>query len=186
VVRATQAVRGTHLAPGWTSIQGTGTLAETLTDAHVGDRVRVTARLHAEGGGRRPLNRHSTVVNGGPLLVKDGREFITQRRDGFMHPGEPSFDYGFVIKRNPRTFAGVDSPGRTLLITVDGRTADDLGLSIPEEADVARSLGIVDAINLDGGGSTTMSLDGQVITHPSDPTGERPVGDAILILPRSR
>ena len=73
-----------------------------------------------------------------------------------------------------------------MLITVDGRTTGDLGLSIPEEADVARSLGIVDALNLDGGGSTTMTLDGQVITHPSDPTGERPVGDAILILPRSR
>jgi hypothetical protein len=186
VVQATQAVRGTHLPPGWTSIQGTGALAETLADAHVGERVRVTARLHTEGGGRLPLSRHSTVVNGGPLLVRDGREFITQRRDGFMHPGEPSFDYGFVIKRNPRTFAGVDSRGRTLLITVDGRTADDLGLSIPEEADVAKSLGMVDAINLDGGGSTTMTLDGQVITHPSDPTGERPVGDAILILPRSR
>jgi exopolysaccharide biosynthesis protein len=80
----------------------------------------------------------------------------------------------------------VDARGRTLLITVDGRTTDDLGLSIPEEADVARSLGIVDALNLDGGGSTTMTLEGQVITHPSDATGERPVGDAILILPRSR
>jgi hypothetical protein len=186
VVRAALAVRGTHLPPGWTSVQGTGALAKALADTDVGDRVRVTTSLRTEGGRRRPLTRHSTVVNGGPLLVRDGREFITQRRDGFVHVGEPSFDYGFVIKRNPRTFAGVDSQGRTVLITVDGRTADDLGLSIPEEADVARSLGLVDAINLDGGGSTTMTLDGQVITHPSDPTGERPVGDAILILQRSR
>jgi hypothetical protein len=186
VVRATQSVRGTRLPPGWTSIQGTGALAEALASTAVGDRVRVTTRVHREDGGTQSFSRHNTVVNGGPLLVKDGREFITQQRDGFVHPGEPSFAYGFVIKRNPRTFAGVDAGGRTLLITVDGRTTDDLGLSIPEEADVARSLGIVDAINLDGGGSTTMTLGGQVITHPSDPTGERPVGDAILILPRSR
>jgi hypothetical protein len=186
VVRATQSVRGTHLPPGWTSIQGTGAAAEALAGAAVGDRVRVTTRVHREDGATQPFTRHNTVVNGGPLLVKDGREFITQRRDGFVHPGEPSFAYGFVIKRNPRTFAGVDARGRTLLITVDGRTTDDLGLSIPEEADVARSLGIVDALNLDGGGSTTMTLEGQVITHPSDATGERPVGDAILILPRSR
>ena len=48
---------------------------------------------------------------------------------------------------------------------------------------MARSLGLVDAINLDGGGSTTMVVGGQVITHPSDPTGERPVGDALLIRP---
>ena len=186
VVRATQAVRGTELRPGWTSIQGTGDLADTLAGVRVGDRVRVTSQLRSENGHTQALNRHSTVVNGGPLLVRDGRERITQRRDGFVHPGEPSFDYGFVIKRNPRTFAGVDSRGRTMLITVDGRTTEDLGMSIPEQADVARSLGLVDAINLDGGGSTTMVLDGRVITHPSDATGERPVGDAILILPRSR
>lgn len=72
-----------------------------------------------------------------------------------------------------------------MLITVDGRTTQDLGLSVPEEADVARSLGLVDAINLDGRGSTTMVLDGTVISHPSDSTGERPVGDAILILPKA-
>ena len=95
-----------------------------------------------------------------------------------MHPGDPSFPYGWFIKRNPRTFAGIDHRGRTVLITVDGRGAEDLGLSVPEAADVARSLGLVDAINLDGGGSTTMVVDGRVISHPSDATGERPVGDA--------
>jgi exopolysaccharide biosynthesis protein len=121
------------------------------------------------------------VTNGGPLLMRNGRTRITQRRDGFVHPDEPSFSYGFVIKRNPRTFAGIDAKGRTVLITVDGRTADDLGLSIREAAAVARSLGLVDAINLDGGGSTTMVVHGAVISRPSDTTGERPVGDALLI-----
>jgi exopolysaccharide biosynthesis protein len=42
---------------------------------------------------------------------------------------------------------------------------------------------MVSALNLDGGGSTTMVVDGQVITHPSDASGERPVGDALLIGP---
>ena len=100
-----------------------------------------------------------------------------------MHPGDPSFAYGWFVKRNPRTIAGVDGLGRTVLVTVDGRSTRDLGLSIPEAADVARSLGLVDAINLDGGGSTTMVVGGQVINHPSDATGERPVGDALLIRP---
>ena len=109
---------------------------------------------------------------------------ITQRRDGFVHPGDPSFAYGWFVKRNPRTIAGVDRQGRTVLVTVDGRSTEDLGLSVPEAADVARSLGLVDAINLDGGGSTTMVVDGSVISHPSDATGERPVGDALVISPR--
>jgi exopolysaccharide biosynthesis protein len=42
------------------------------------------------------------------------------------------------------------------------------------------------ALNLDGGGSTTMAVDGQVVNEPSDATGERPVGDALLVLPRRR
>jgi exopolysaccharide biosynthesis protein len=115
--------------------------------------------------------------------MRNGEEHITQRRDGFVHVDDPSFAYGWVLQRNPRTFAGIDARGRTVLVTVDGRTTDDLGLSIPEAADVARSLGLVDAVNLDGGGSTTMALRGQVISHPSDTTGERPVGDAVLVLP---
>jgi exopolysaccharide biosynthesis protein len=46
---------------------------------------------------------------------------------------------------------------------------------------VARSLGMVDAMNLDGGGSTAMVIDGDLISQPSDAAGERPVGDAILV-----
>ena len=96
----------------------------------------------------------TSIVNGGPQLVRDGRWDVTLRRDGLVHPDDPSFLYGWASKRNPRTFAGVDAQGRTVLVTADGRSTADLGLSIPETADVARSLGLVDAINLDGGGST--------------------------------
>ncbi|CAM5468779.1 Sporulation domain-containing protein OS=Streptomyces albaduncus OX=68172 GN=FHS32_003126 PE=4 SV=1 [Streptomyces griseoloalbus] len=49
---------------------------------------------------------------------------------------------------------------------------------------MARSLGLRDAVNLDGGGSTTMVANGRVINAPSDAAGERPVGDALLVLPR--
>jgi exopolysaccharide biosynthesis protein len=101
-----------------------------------------------------------------------------------VHPGDPSWYYGWVHKRNPRTLAGVDAAGRTVLITSDGRSTEALGLSIVESAEVAKSLGLRDAVNLDGGGSTTMVTDGKVINAPSDATGERPVGDALLILPR--
>ena len=50
-------------------------------------------------------------------------------------------------------------------------------------ARLARSLGLVDGLDLDGGGSTTMVANGAVISHPSDAAGERPVGDALLIAP---
>ena len=88
--------------------------------------------------------------------------------------------------RNPRTFAGVDARGRTLLATVDGRSTDSLELTILETGDVAKALGMRNALNLDGGGSTTMVVRGEVVNQPSDTTGERPVGDALLIVPRRR
>jgi hypothetical protein len=183
IVRTVTEDRGTHLRPNWMSVQGIGSSAEALAAVEVGDAVRITSRLGAAHGHRPHIGPHTTIVNGGPLLVRAGHRYITQRRDGFVHPGDPSFAYGFVLKRNPRTFAGVDARGRTVLITVDGRTANDLGLTLPEAADVARSLGLVRAINLDGGGSTTLTRNGHVVSHPSDTTGERPVGDALLVLP---
>ncbi|MFX1821547.1 MULTISPECIES: phosphodiester glycosidase family protein [Micrococcaceae] len=71
-------------------------------------------------------------------------------------------------------------------MTAEGRQTASLGLSIKEAADVATSLGMVEAINLDGGGSTTMAVGGQVVNNSSDASGERPVGDAILVLPRRK
>lgn len=174
--------RGTVLAPGQKSVQATGDDSDVLEGVAIGDELPVRLRL-LSGDTPETTRSGTTITNGGPQLLRDGAIEITQRRDGFVHPGDPSFVYGWFIKRNPRTFAGIDAEGRTVLVTVDGRTAQDLGLSVPEAADVARSLGLVDAINLDGGGSTTMVVDGQVISHPSDATGERPVGDALLIQP---
>lgn len=182
-VTAVLASRGATLKPGETSLQATGDRVDELGGLRVGDRVPVTAALRDASGHEVRTPARETIVNGGPQLVRNGREEITQARDGFVHPGDPSFAYGFVVKRNPRTFAGVDGQGRTVLVTVDGRSPTDLGLSVPETADVARSLGLVDAMNLDGGGSTAMAVRGQLITHPSDATGERPVGDAILVTP---
>jgi Phosphodiester glycosidase len=55
-----------------------------------------------------------------------------------------------------------------------------------EEAAVMRALGARDAVNLDGGGSTTMTIRGSMVTRPSDATGERPIGDAILVAASGR
>jgi len=180
-VRSVNSTRGTTLKPGWTSLQATGSRTADLAHVQVGDTVPVTPSLRGENGSSYTPNGSTTLVNGGPVLMRAGQEDITQKQDGFVHTGDPSFAYGWFIKRNPRTFAGIDAQGRTVLVTVDGRTTSDLGLSIPEAADVARSLGLTDAINLDGGGSTTLALDGKVVNHPSDATGERPVGDALLV-----
>jgi hypothetical protein len=177
--------RGGPLLHGYRTVQATGSQSDRLRGAAVvGERLRISTTLRAAG---RPVLKRaslSSVVNGGPELVRNGRVHVTPTRDGFVRPTNPSFYYGFSESRNPRTFAGVDKRGRTLLATVDGRSTDSLGLSIPETGAVARALGMYDALNLDGGGSTTMVVGGEVVNQPSDSAGERPVGDALLILPR--
>ncbi|MFB6548398.1 phosphodiester glycosidase family protein [Streptomyces sp. NPDC056405] len=177
--------RGGTLPPGGSSIQATGARVADLTAlAHVGHHLRITTTLLDERGHRVAPSPHTDILNAGPELVRDGRLHITPATDGMVHPGDPSWYYGWVHKRNPRTLAGVDADGRTVLVTADGRSTNSLGLSIGESAEVAESLGLRDAVNLDGGGSTTMVTNGDVINAPSDATGERPVGDALLITPR--
>lgn len=172
-----QQTRGVALAEGEQSLQGIGNRADFVSRLRPGQHVSVHEKLNAGTG----ITPRSTVINGGPQLLQSGRVHITQATDGMAQVANPSFDYGWVLQRNPRTFAGVDGHGRTVLVTVDGRQPDQLGLSIPETAEVARALGLREAINLDGGGSTAMSVDGSLVNSPSDTAGERPVGDAIVI-----
>jgi exopolysaccharide biosynthesis protein len=74
--------------------------------------------------------------------------------------------------------------GRLLLVTVDGRHPGwSVGMTLPEAARLMRSLGARDALNLDGGGSTTMTVRGQVVNRPSDGGGERPVSNALYVTP---
>lgn len=176
VVRVLE-TRGTTLERGETSVQGIGRKGSLLSSLEVGDRPRSRSRVDLGA----PRTRGTSVVNGGPELLRSGREHITQARDGMRQEDNPSFDYGWVLQRNPRTIAGVDAKGRTVLVTVDGRQPDQLGVSLPEAAAVAASLGMRDAINLDGGGSTAMAVRGRLVSSPSDAAGERPVGDAIVV-----
>jgi len=178
-VVAVQQSRGTALGAGQRSLQATGDLAPAVAALRPGDRL--DARPMLDSGGRPLTGPDTTVINGGPLLMEDGAVHITQEQDGMRQVSNPSFDYGWVLQRNPRTFAGTDARGRTLFVTVDGRQLGELGLSIPETAAVARSLGMIEAINLDGGGSTAMVIHRSLISHPSDASGERAVGDAIVI-----
>ena len=179
--------RGGPLPAGHGSVQAIGSQVDALRAvATIGERLRVVDKLQGEHGQVLRPTFKASIVNGGPELVRDGQLYLTPAADGFVRPLDPSFYYGFSAKRNPRTFAGVDAAGRILLVAADGRSTASLGLTNLETALVAKALGMVEALNLDGGGSTTMVVGGQVANAPSDATGERPVGDAVLILPGGR
>jgi hypothetical protein len=165
-------------------LAGTGEAADWLrAHAKVGTKIKVITSILADGS---PLHIDKTtgIVNGGPRLLRDGKMDITAMSEGFHWPENPEFYYRFGVRRNPRTLAGVKADGTILLVTVDGRQPGySVGASFEESAQIMKSLGAIDAVNLDGGGSTTMTIGSKLINHPSDSTGERPVGDAIVVLP---
>ena len=179
---------GGALPPGSWALHAIGEEAEWLSrEVRVGSRLRLVTEVRESSGAVVPLARGDFAVNGGPMLVERGAVTIDADRDGLVRhdPGVDNFFFGWVRQRNPRTMAGVDAKGRLLLVVADGRQAGhSVGLSILEAAQVMKALGAVTAMNLDGGGSTTLVLEGTVVNRPSDPSGERADGDAILVAPR--
>jgi exopolysaccharide biosynthesis protein len=123
------------------------------------------------------------AVGGFPVLVRDSVEAA-----GLDSAGAATF--GPV--RHPRTIVAFASRGRRLmLVTVDGRQPGySVGMTLREAAGLALDLGATDAINLDGGGSTAMVVRRgssgtaryEVVNRPSDPQGERPVGNALAVV----
>ena len=91
---------------------------------------------------------------------------------------------GFSAVRHPRTAVGLDTDtGRLWLVVVDGRQVPrSAGMSLPELADLFLSLGVEEALNLDGGGSSAMTLRGRLVSRPSDADGERRVGNSLWLV----
>jgi exopolysaccharide biosynthesis protein len=125
------------------------------------------------------FSRAEDVTNGVPQLIKDGKIEITWEQE--------KSSKAFVETRHPRTAVAILKDGKFLMMTVDGRQPNvSVGMNLNELAAFLLELGATDAINLDGGGSTTMYLGGKVVNKPSDKEGERRVGDAILVFPRRK
>jgi hypothetical protein len=121
--------------------------------------------------------RADAIVGGAGLLVRDGRTVSDW--------GPEQLALSFVATRHPRTLIGTHPDGSVWLVTVDGRQPQvSAGMTLPELQSLCVRLGLNQALNLDGGGSTTMWVQGQVVNSPSDAAGPRKVSDALLVAPR--
>ncbi|WP_250121653.1 phosphodiester glycosidase family protein [Chroococcidiopsis sp. CCMEE 29] len=176
--------RGGEIPSGGSVLSGTGDAAEWLKAyAQPGSKIVIDTRVYANGE-QLQLGGMLDVINGGPQLLRDGKIEITTDAEGFNWQENPEFYYRFGVRRNPRTLAGITATGKLLLVTVDGRQPGwSVGASFVESAKIMRSLGAEDAVNLDGGGSTAITINQQLVNRPSDATGERPIADAITIWP---
>jgi len=143
-----------------------------------GVRVRLNLNLSPVELDQTDLWKQATsIIGGGPQLIRNGRVEITSAAEKIL----PSF----VSDGHPRTAIAKLKSGQILLLTVDGRQpGESIGMSLNMLADLLIEFGALEAINLDGGGSTTMVIRNKLVNKPSDATGERPVSDAILVYPR--
>ena len=127
----------------------------------------------ASGDSTSLQNHYTSALAAGPVLISDGKI-----------PAFPSGD--FYTGRHPRSLIGKTRSGDVMMIVIDGRSAGNaVGTTIGETAYVARILGLRDALNLDGGGSSTLWTKKQgVVSHPSDNnaydhSGERKVPNIV-------
>jgi hypothetical protein len=116
----------------------------------------------------------------GSLHVVGGSEVLVA--GGHVHAPDIDRSGSYVRGRHPRTAVGRTHDGDLMLVVVDGRQPGySVGMSLRELAHLMRDLGAHDAVNLDGGGSSTMYVNGRVVNRPSDGS-ERPVSSAIAVV----
>ena len=113
------------------------------------------------------------VFSFGPVLLEDGSISVSENDE-----------VGMAMASNPRTAIGYLGKNHYVFVVSDGRTSESAGLSLYELAEFMQSLGVVDAYNLDGGGSSTMVFKGEVINTPTTnghSSEERAVSDILYI-----
>lgn len=122
------------------------------------------------------LDEADHIVNGAGLLRRAGAPVTNWRETEGLNPTT------FIDVRHPRTLIGVDRRGAIWLVAIDGRQPSySVGMTFSELLRLCDRLELRDALNLDGGGSTTMVVKGAVVNKPSDAAGPRPISDAIIV-----
>jgi len=110
------------------------------------------------------------IISGGPYLVKDNEVFVDMTAQKL----------GAIGGRNPRSAIGYTADNNLILVAVDGREGSSIGMTLMELANFMKSIGCTNAMNLDGGGSTVMYVNGQVVNRPAQ-KGGIPLSNAIVL-----
>ncbi len=115
--------------------------------------------------------KEHTVLLTGPILIKNSKP-------------QSLPNMSFTHKRHPRTCIGYSNDS-IFFVTIDGRNKNAAGMNLYEAQDFLKNMGSTNAINLDGGGSTSLWIKNKgIINTPSDKSGERPVANALIIKKR--
>jgi hypothetical protein len=159
---------------GYVVSYGGTTIPPGLSKLTRGTRVALRTTYVPVEGSADDWTSASHIVGGAGLLLRNG-----ERIDDWSIE---QFNPGFAEMRHPRTMIGTTADGTIWMAVVDGRQPQlSSGMTLEELRRLAMRLALTNALNLDGGGSTTIWVQGQVVNSPSDVTGPRKVSDALLV-----
>ena len=155
------------ISEGTVVLSASGRQAWLMADLKIGDSLKIVQTLG-------PVwDKVTQAVGAGPCLVKNGEIYMTTL-------GE-EFGSDVAGGRAPRTALGITKEGKALLVVVDGRSRSSVGYTLLELARFMLEQGAVEAMNLDGGGSSQMIIGSQIVNTPSDGR-ERRLGAGIAVV----
>ncbi len=140
---------------GTVVLSGHGIYAQALAKLKLGDTAVIFETL-----GTPEADKAETVIGGGPLLLENGKINVRTL--------EENIAADIAIGRAPRTAVGLKKDGTLILFVVDGRSKLSSGMTLEEIAMYMLRLGVKDAVNFDGGGSSEMIIRGRIVNRPSD------------------
>jgi exopolysaccharide biosynthesis protein len=114
------------------------------------------------------------AIGGGPVLLQNGEIRITNNE-------ELKFAGNAINDKHPRTAMGYTKDGKLIILMIEGRNAVAHGATLGQEAQILKDLGCWEALNLDGGGSSCMLVNGKETIKPSDKEGQRAVPAVFII-----
>ncbi|QYK52553.1 MAG: phosphodiester glycosidase family protein [Fimbriimonadaceae bacterium] len=155
------------IKPGQMILAGTGNKKGDIAALKPGDTITITSKS------TQLSEKAVHAVGGGPLLVSKGNVVMNAKRENFSD--------SFSLTMHPRTAIGATKEGDLWLVVIDGRQPMSRGSSLDELARVMQRLGCQEAINLDGGGSSTLALGSIPLNRPSDSGVERAICNSVLL-----
>ncbi|MDB5232750.1 MAG: hypothetical protein JWN76_3555 [Chitinophagaceae bacterium] len=120
------------------------------------------------------------AAGGGPVILQDGEIKVSNQE-------ERKFTGKAIDDKHPRTVMGYTKDGKLIILMIQGRfNGKAEGATLKQEAQICKDLGCVEAINLDGGGSSCMLINGKETIQPSDKEGQRPLPAVFMIRSRKQ
>ena len=131
-----------------------GTAVEQFADVKIGDTIQISESINEK------WDKIDNILGVGPMLVKNNSVYISSKQEQFGND--------VASGRAPRTAIGLTKDNHILLVVVDGRQSHSGGMTLLELALFMQENGAIQALNFDGGGSSEMVINNNIVNKPSD------------------